>query len=79
MERNYYIVNVDDKNYRAILALSTNAVTEKPRCSLDETKAVLEMRSFVNLPPFMDDYTPLTQEESAQIMSTLEWQEPDPI
>jgi hypothetical protein len=79
MAHEYYIINTNDSHFTPILAISTDFVKNKPKYSLDETKAVLQIRDKIKPPPFMDEYTPLTQEEAAALMQTAEWQTPEPI
>ena len=74
IEGNYYIVNTDDTHYTAILAISTNFLDEKPRSSLDETKAVVRIRNKIKVPPFMDEYTPIPHNDCFLLMQTAEWQ-----
>jgi hypothetical protein len=70
----FYIVNTDDENFDVMVNKSTNQYTE-PRCSLDKTKAVLEVRHGVDSSPEFDLYEPaLNHEEAFDLMQSDEWQ-----
>lgn len=74
MAHEFYIVNTDDSNYEDILQLSTNFIFGKPRCSLDETKAVIQIRDGQEPTPILDPYPVLSRDEAVSIMQTDEWQ-----
>lgn len=74
MANDYYIINTDDKKYKAILALTTDFVKEKPRPSLDGTKAAVQIRDNVSHVPLLDGYTPIAHDEMVTLMNSDEWQ-----
>ena len=79
MAHEFYIIDTNDSNFQAILDLSTNAFNRKPRCSVDETQAVIQLKDGQEETPILDPYSPLTHEQAFQLMQTSEWQEPDPL
>jgi len=74
MANEYYIVLTDDPNFKEILALSTAFVFDKPRCSLNEKKAIIQLKDKQEPTQILDPYTPLTQAQAAEKMQGEEWQ-----
>jgi hypothetical protein len=74
MDELFYIVPVSDPNFKEIVAISTNFASNKPRCNLAETKAVIQVRLGYNPSPLLDPYTPIKRAECVTLMQSDEWQ-----
>ena len=73
LEKDFYIVLVNDPNFDEIIGLSTY-FHNKPRCSLDESEAVIQLKDGQQSTPLLDPYPPIKPNDCCEIMQSSEWQ-----
>ena len=78
MAHEFYIIETADPNFEELISMSTSFDNQKPKCSLDETKAVIQLKDNQEPTPILDPYPPISKEDAIELTRTEEWQEPEP-